>query len=99
MRKTICNRTYRNVLGTSQVRANVIGTDVLRKDLADAFFVARHVVRHPRGVPACLLGKLLQAKQAPSSAARALEPMRSSMSGPQRWLAEGGTPRAFVTSA
>jgi hypothetical protein len=104
MRTAICNRTYRNA-GNDQARANVIGTDVLRKDLAGAFFVARHVVRHPRGVPACLAAlhvgltaRRAQAKQASASAARLLERERSSMPGSQRWLAERGSPRAFVTS-
>jgi hypothetical protein len=106
MRNAIQNRTYRNAVGPNQARVNVIGTDVLRKDLADALFHARHVA-HPRGAQGCLvagelvgltLRRLPQAKQATASAARSLEAIRSSMSGPQRWLAERGS-RAFVASA
>ena len=108
MRTAILNRTYRNALGNCQARANVTGTDALRKQLADAFFPARHVVRH-RGVPACLVmlrGDVAiksrlsqQAKLSGGSAARMLESISSSMSGPQRWAAERRLPRAFVTSA
>ena len=96
MRNAIQDRTYRNA-GNDQARANVKGTDVLRTDLAGAIFHARHVVRHP--APACFVAALRQAKQAQASEARLLESMSSSMSGPQRWLAERGTGRAFVTSA
>jgi hypothetical protein len=98
MRNAICNRTYRNAIGNDQARANVKGTDVLRKHLAVAVFDARHVVRHPRGVPACLMASLRQVKQAPASAARSLERISSSMPGAQRWLAGREAPRAFVTS-
>ena len=97
MRNAIHNRTYRNA-SNQQARANVKGTDVLRTDLAGAIFHARHVVRHP-AAPACFVATLRQAKQAQASQARLLESISSSMSGPQRWLAERGTGRAFVTSA
>ena len=97
MRSTVQNLTYRNALGQNQARVNVTGTDVLRKQVASAFFHARHVVRRPAGSPACL--KALGLKQADAAAARMPERIRSSMSGPQRWLAERGIPRAFVTSA
>jgi hypothetical protein len=96
MRNAILNRTYRNA-GNAQARANVKGTDVLRTDLAGAIFHARHVVRHP--APACLVAKLRQAKQAQASEARLLESISSSMFPAQRWFAERGTGRAFVTSA
>jgi hypothetical protein len=115
MRTAISNPTYRNAIGIDRARGNVTGTDALRKQLAGAFFPARHVVRHPRGVAACLAAQLRQSKQVSASAARTLEPTSSSMSGPQRslrcgqrrslrcgqprWAAERGSPRAFVTSA
>ena len=106
MRTAILNLTYRNANAIGLARVNVTGTDGLRKQLADAFFPARHVVRH-RGVPACLAAHLRQAKPAGASAARTLESISSSMSGPQRsmrceqrrWAAERRLPRAFVTSA
>lgn len=108
---TIQNRTYRNALGNCQARVIVKGTDALRKQLADAFFPARHVVRHP-GVSAQVahlcehVGLTSRrspcAKQAAAGAACMFEAISSSMSGPQRstrpWAAERG-PRAFVTSA
>ena len=96
MRNAVQNLTYRNALGQNQARVNVTGTDVLRDQVADALFHA-HVVRQPAGTPACL--KALGLKQAKATAARMPERIRSSMSGPQRWLAERGSPRAFVTSA
>ena len=99
MRTAIRNRTYRNAFGIDRARGTVKGTDVLRQVFASAFFHARHVVRHARGVPACLQTLLGQAKQAVASTARVLEPTSSSMSGPQRWLAERPASRAFVTSA
>ncbi len=99
MRIDIQNRTYRNANAIGLARVIVTGTDALRKQLVDAFFPARHVVRHTRGAGACLAARLRQAKQAGAGAARTLEPTSSSMSGPQRWAAERGSPRAFVTSA
>ena len=107
MRIDIQNRTYRNANADGLARVIVTGTDALRKQLVDAFFPARHV-RHTRPSMACFAARLRQAKQAGAGAARTLEPTSSSMSGPQgsiscgqpqRWAAERGSPRAFVTSA
>lgn len=95
MRNAVQNLTYRNALGQNQARVNVTGTDVLRDRVADAIFHA-HVVRQPAG-PACLKASGL--KQAMATAARLPERIRSSMSEPQRWLAQRGSPIAFVTSA
>jgi hypothetical protein len=103
---TFQNRTYRNAFGNCQARV-VTGTDALRKQLAGAFFPARHVVRHR---DACVVAHLREDKQA---AAGRLAAISASMSGPQSllrceqprsmrcsqpWAAERG-PRAFVTSA
>ena len=96
MRTAIQSLTYRNANANGLARVNVTGTDVLRDQVADALFHA-HVVRQPAAAPACL--KALGLKQAMATAARLPERIRSSMSGPQRWLAQRGSPIAFVTSA
>ena len=108
MRTAILNRTYRNAIGTGLARVNVTGTDALRKQLADAFFPARHVVRH-RGVPVCLTvlhvgltPRRLPAAKPTGASAGMLESISSSMAGVQRskrWSAERRSPIAFAQSA
>jgi hypothetical protein len=94
---TVQNRTYRNAFGNCQARV-VTGTDALRKQLAGAFFPARHVVRHREAV---VVAHVREHKQA--AAVARIASISSSMSGPRssmrlHWVAERG-PRAFVTFA